>query len=158
MPPDITAAPARGGLPGLPGGAYLEDNGAPLAPLLADLRDYVVGLWPYEYFDLEGLTADPEATDDAGRPARLAALAGMIRRLDEVLAQTAESEEAMLAAEGRPPAWIAGETAHYREARQALRSTRVAQEMLPLLGPILFDLEIPPADYAPADAEMEEDE
>jgi len=171
VPPDITAAPARGGLAGLPNGAFLTDNGAPLTPLLADLRDYVAGLWPYGYFDLEALTApaagiptvgerDPAAkariaagdVNDAIGPARtfmLARLAELTRRLDEVLDGSAEAEEAELAAEGRPPAWIAQETARYREARQRLRSTRVAQELLPLLGPILFELEIPPADYVP---------
>ncbi len=171
VPPDIAAAPARGGLSGLPNGAFLSDNGAPLTPLLADLRDYVAGLWPYGYFDLEALTApaagiptvgerDPAAKariaagdiNDTTGPARaflLARLAELTRRLDEVLGGSAEAEEAELAAEGRPPAWIAQETARYREARQRLRSTRVAQELLPLLGPILFELEIPPADYVP---------
>ncbi len=148
VPPDIQSAPARGGLPGLPSGAYLEDNGAPLVPLLADLRDYVIGLWPFDYFGLDALTSDPSA-DGPGRAAALAALSTVVRRLDETLAATTESEEAALAAEGRPPAWIATETAGLREARGALRSTRVAQEMARLLGPILFDLEIPPADYVP---------
>jgi hypothetical protein len=64
--------------------------------------------------------------------------------------------EETLAAEGHPPAWIVEETAYYREARQALRATRTAQELLPRLGPIMFDLEIPPADYAPETLEEEE--
>jgi hypothetical protein len=155
VPLDITAPPARGGLAGLPGGAYLHDDGTPLAPLLADLRDYVIGLWPYDYFGLEKLTADP-AAEGKGRSATLAALADLVRRLDDVLAQGAEATEEALAAEGQPPAWIAEETAYYREARQALRGTRTAQELLPRLGPILFDLEIPPADYAPVTVEDEE--
>ena len=155
VPLDITAPPARGGLAGLPGGAYLHDDGTPLAPLLADLRDYVIGLWPYDYFGLEKLTADP-AAEGKGRSATLAALADLVRRLDEVLAQGAEAVEEALAAEGRPPAWIVEETAGYREARQALRETRTAQELLPRLGPIMFDLEIPPADYAPETLEDEE--
>ncbi len=179
VPPDITAAPARGGLSGLPGGAFLTDNGAPLTPLLADLRDYVAGLWPYGYFGLEALTApaagiptvgerDPAAkariaagdVNDVGGPARgflLARLAELTRRLDEVLGGSAEAEEAELAAEGCPPAWIAQETARYREARQRLRSTRVAQEMLPLLDPILFELETPPADYVPETGDPDAD-
>lgn len=157
VPLDITAAPARGGLTGLPSGAFLQDNGAPLAPLLADLRDYVIGLWPYDYFGLENLTGEAGA-EGPRRGATLAALADLARRLDEVLAQSAEQEEAMLAQEGRPPVWIAEETAHYGAARQALRSTRVAQELLPRLGPILFDLEIPPPDYMPEGAEEMEDE
>src|SRR5919197_536068 len=155
VPLDITAPPARGGLAGLPGGAYLHDDGTPLAPLLADLRDYVIGLWPYDYFGLEKLTADP-AAEGRGRSATLAALADLVRRLDDVLAQGAEAVEEALAAEGQPPAWIAEEAAYYREARQALRETRTAQELLPRLGPILFDLEIPPADYAPVTVEDEE--
>jgi len=153
VPLDIQAAPARGGVAGLPSGAYLQDNGAPLAALFDDLRDYVIGLWPYEYFNLEGLTAGGAGDAEAGGPARAATLerlANLVRRLDEALAESAENEEAMLASEGRPPAWIAQETARYREARQELRATRVAQELLPRLGPILFDLEIPPSDYAPA--------
>jgi hypothetical protein len=155
VPLDITAPPARGGLTGLPGGAYLHDDGTPLAPLLADLRDYVIGLWPYDYFGLEKLTAD-SAAEGKGRSATLAALADLVRRLDDVLAQGAEAVEEALAAEGQPPAWIAEETASYREARQALRETRTAQELLPRLGPILFDLEIPPADYAPQTLDDEE--
>jgi hypothetical protein len=155
VPLDITAPPARGGLTGLPGGAYLHDDGTPLAPLLADLRDYVIGLWPYDYFGLETLTADA-AAEGKGRGVTLAALADLVRRLDDVLAQGAEAVEEALAAEGQPPAWIAEETASYREARQALRETRTAQELLPRLGPILFDLEIPPADYAPQTLDDEE--
>jgi hypothetical protein len=155
VPLDITAPPARGGLTGLPGGAYLHDDGTPLAPLLADLRDYVIGLWPYDYFGLETLTADA-AAEGKGRGVTLAALADLVRRLDDVLAQGAEALEEELAAEGQPPAWIAEETASYREARQALRETRTAQELLPRLGPILFDLEIPPADYAPQTLDDEE--
>jgi len=165
VPLDIQAAPARGGVAGLPPGAYLQDNGAPLAALLDDLRDYVIGLWPYEYFALESLTASGAGDAEAGGPARaatLARLADLVRRVDEALAESAETEEAMLASEGRPPAWIAQETARYREARQELRATRVAQELLPRLGPILFDLEIPPSDYAPEGADegelVEEDE
>jgi hypothetical protein len=157
VPLDITAPPARGGLAGLPGGAYLHDDGTPLAPLLADLRDYVIGLWPYDYFGLEKLTAAPTA-EGKGRSATLAALADLVRRLDDVLAQGAEAAEEALAAEGQPPAWIAEETAYYREARQALRETRTAQELLPRLGPILFDLEIPPADYAPETLKDEDEE
>jgi len=149
VPLDIQAAPARGGLPALPAGAYLQDDGAPLAELLTDLGDYVIGLWPYDYFDLESLTAHTDEADGPGRAATLARLAGIVRRVDEVLAEGAESEEAALAAEGRPPAWIAQETARYREARQELRTTRIAQELLPHLGPVLFDLETPPSDYAP---------
>ena len=158
VPLDIQAAPARGGLPGLPPGAYLQDNGAPLAPLLEDLRDYVVGLWPYEYFDLAGLTGDAAAADGAGRAGTLARLADVARRADEALAGAAEQEESMLASEGRPPAWIAQETARYREAREELRATRVAQELLPRLGPVLFDLEIPPADYAPPGLPNDDDD
>jgi len=162
VPLDIQAAPARGGLPALPAGAYLQDDGAPLSELLTDLGDYVIGLWPYEYFDLESLTAHADEAEGPGRAATLARLADIVRRVDEVLAEGAENEEAALAAEGRPPAWIAQETARYREARQELRVTRVAQELLPRLGPVLFDLEIPPSDYAPEGLdesdEREEDE
>src|SRR5207237_2723804 len=93
VPRDSTAPPARGALAGLPGGAYLHDNGTPLAPLLADLRDYVIGLWPYDYFGLEKLTAAPTA-EGKGRSATLAALADLVRRLDDVLAQGAEAAEA----------------------------------------------------------------
>lgn len=159
VPPDITAPPARGGLAGLPSGAFAQDNGAPLTPLLADLRDYVIGLWPYDYFGLEALTGEAGA-DGPRRGVTLAALAELVRRLDDYLARAAEEEDAALAAEGRPPAWIAEETAHYREARQSLRSTRTAQELLPLLGPILFDLELPPEDYQPEslDDELDQDE
>jgi len=162
VPLDIQAAPARGGLPALPTGVYLQDDGAPLAELLTDLGDYVIGLWPYDYFDLESLTAHADEADGPGRAVTLARLADIVRRVDEVLAEGAENEEATLAAEGRPPAWIAQETARYREARQELRATRVAQELLPRLGPVLFDLEIPPSDYAPEGLdeldEAEEDE
>ena len=35
---------------------------------------------------------------------------------------------------------------------------RIAQELIPRLGPILFDLEIPPADYTPPEWEQESDE
>ena len=154
VPLDISAAPARGGISGLPSGVFLQDNGASLAPLLADLRDYVIGLWPYDYFGLENLTADHAG----GGPAALAALSDLVRRLDDVLAQSVESEEAALAAEGQPPAWIAEQTASYREARQMLRATRTAQELLPRLGPILFDLEIPPPDYRPEGWVEEEEE
>lgn len=150
VPPDIAAAPARGGLPGLPAGAFLQDDGTPLAPLLADLRDYVVGLWPFEYFGLDSLAETAEEADGPARTATLATLAEIVRRLDEVIAQNAEEAEAALAAEGRPPAWIAEELAPYRETRQTLRETRTAQEMLERLGPILFDLDLaPPADYKP---------
>ncbi len=149
VPLDIQAAPARGGLPALPAGAYLQDDGAPLAEPLTDLGDYVIGLWPYDYFDLESLTSHADEADGPGRAATLARLADIVRRVDEVLAEGSESEEAALAAEGRPPAWIAQETARYREARQELRTTRIAQELLPHLGPVLFDLETPPSDYTP---------
>ena len=152
VPPGITAPPARGGLTGLPAGAFLRDSGAPLAPLLADLRDYVIGLWPYEYFDLEALTAPPEPADRAGRSTVLATLSDLVRRLDDVLAQSVDTIEAELSAQGHPPAWIAEESAGYRSARQRLRDTVVAQESLPLLGPIMFDLEIIPRDYMPPDA------
>lgn len=157
VPPDISAPPARGGLAGLPAGAYLHDTGSSLAPLLADLRDYVIGLWPYEYFGLAGLTGMAPA-DGQGRAATLAALANLVRRLDDVLARTAESEEQALAAEGQPPAWIAEETARYREARQTLRELHTAQDLLPRLGPILFDLEISPDDYRPEGQGDEEEE
>ena len=87
VPLDITAAPARGGLPGLPSGAFLTDDGQPLAPLLNDLRDYAVGLWPYDYFGLDTLTSTPAAGSAradgrarpplrAGTPARRGAGAG----------------------------------------------------------------------------------
>ena len=154
VPLDIAAAPARGGISGLPSGVFLGDSGAPLAPLLADLRDYVIGLWPYEYFGLEDLTTNHAG----GGSAALAALSDLVRRLDDVLAQSIESEEAALAAEGQPPAWIAEQTASYREARQTLRATRTTQELLPRLGPILFDLEIPPPDYRPEGWVEEEEE
>jgi len=157
VPLDILAPPARGGLSGLPAGAFLQDNGTPLAPLLADLRDYVIGLWPFDYFGLETLTSAANV-DGPGRAAALASLADLVRRLDDVLAHGAEVEAAELAEAGQPPAWIAEETAHYREARQTLRAHGTAQDLLPRLGPILFDLEIPPEDYAPPGWEDAEDE
>jgi hypothetical protein len=155
VPRASTAPPARGELADLPSGAYLHDDGTPLAPLLADLRDYVVGLWPYHYFGLETLTA-ATAAEGQGRSATLAALADLVRRLDDVLAQGAKVVEEAPAAEGRPRAWIAEEIASFREARQALRETRTAQELLPRLGPILFNLQRPPADYVPETLDDEE--
>lgn len=157
VPLDITAAPARGGFSGLPAGAFLSDDARPLAPLLDDLRDYAAGLWPYAYFELETLTLDP-AAGHAERTALLGRLSDLVRRLDEVLAQGAETVEAALTAEGQPPAWIAEETTSFRTARQSLRETTVAQDLVPRLGPMLFDLEIPPADYTPPDWEEGDDE
>lgn len=157
VPLDITAAPARGDMAGLPAGTFLADDGRPLAPLLADLRDYVVGLWPYDYFGLAALTIDP-AAGARERTALLGQVSDLVRRLDDVLAQGAETVEQTLADEGQPPAWIAEETASFRTARQALRETRAVQDVLPRLGPILFDLEIPPADYTPPEWEQEIDE
>jgi hypothetical protein len=157
VPLDITAPPARGGLPGLPTGTFLVDDGRPLAPLLSDLRDYAVGLWPYAYFELDNVSLDPAATAQE-RAAVLGRLSDLVRRLDEVLAQGAETVEEALAAEGQPPAWIAEETASFRTARQTLRETTTVQDLIPRLGPILFDLEIPPADYTPPEWEQYADD
>jgi hypothetical protein len=161
VPLDITAPPARGGLRGLPSGNFLKDSGAPLAPLLADLRDYVVGLWPYEYLGLAAVVEHP-APDGAGRAALLAEIVDLVRRVDDLLARTSETLEKALEEEGQPPAWIAEETAPYRDARQLLRAVGTAQEMLSTLGPILFNLEIPPDDYVPEgwsqDGEDEEED
>lgn len=150
VPTDITAAPARGGLTALPSGAFLTDDGAILSSLLADLGDYVIGLWPYEYFNLETLIAR-QGVDAPGsaRAAMLADLAALVRRVDGVLEEILEHEEASLASEGRPPTWIAEETVPLRQARQSLRSTRAVGALIPLIGPILFDLDVAPADYIP---------
>lgn len=157
VPLDITAPPARGGLRGLPSGNFLRDSGAPLAPLLADLRDYVVGLWPYEYLGLASLVEHP-APDGAGRAAVLAGIVDLVRRVDDLLARSSETLEKALEEEGQPPAWIAEETAPYRDARQLLRAVGTAQEMLATLGPILFNLEIPPDDYVPEGWDQDEEE
>ncbi len=150
VPTDITAAPARGGVSALPNGAFLTDDGIALSALLADLGDYVIGLWPYEYFGLEALIARQGVDAPGGaRTAMLADLAALVRRVDGVLAEILEHEEAALASEGRPPAWIAEETAPLRQARQSLRASRAVGALIPPIGPILFDLEVAPADYTP---------
>lgn len=159
VPPDIERRPTEEGVPSLPTGPYLRDTGEPLQPVLADLRDYVIGLWPYEYFALDKLTTETKSLETGnGRRERIALLAETVRRIDDALLQIIISTERSLASEGHPPAWIADETSTYRAAREELRASEEATTLAALLGPLLFNLDVPPPDYVPPSLDQIDEE